>query len=175
MPNFAENAPVILEEILKLLNIIIIYSRSKKYNEIYQICFSSKHKISTNIVYRYDVCVIIHQCAYTKKRYIMSTWSILFSIHNRRLHTTLSQQNFIQQAYSNRKSIVLYKFIQWEKALLNLSLCGLVHPVDISVDDYCTNSSLKARHTTAFWWPLYSFFTSPVSTDHSRAILSEDA
>lgn len=69
-----------------------------------------------------SVCIHTHT-----KKYIVCTWSILFSIHNRRLHTTLSQQNFIQQAYSNRKSIVLYKFIQWEKALLNLSLCGLVH------------------------------------------------
>lgn len=35
--------------------------------------------------------------------------------------------------------------------------------------------SLKARHTTAFWWPLYSLLISPVSTHHRRARLSEDA
>lgn len=35
--------------------------------------------------------------------------------------------------------------------------------------------SLKARHTTAFWWPLYSLLISPVSTHHRRARLSDDA
>lgn len=35
--------------------------------------------------------------------------------------------------------------------------------------------SLKARHTTAFWWPLYSLLISPVSTHHRRARLSEEA
>lgn len=35
--------------------------------------------------------------------------------------------------------------------------------------------SLKARHTTAFWWPLYSLLISPVSTHHSRARLSDEA
>lgn len=35
--------------------------------------------------------------------------------------------------------------------------------------------SLKARQTTAFWWPLYSLLISPVSTHHSLARLSEEA
>lgn len=35
--------------------------------------------------------------------------------------------------------------------------------------------SLNARHTTAFWCPLYSLLISPVSTHHNRARLSEDA
>jgi len=36
-------------------------------------------------------------------------------------------------------------------------------------------SSRNARHITAFWWPLYSRLTSPVSTLHSRATPSDEA
>ena len=35
-------------------------------------------------------------------------------------------------------------------------------------------SSLNAKATTAFWCPVYSLFTSPVCTVHSRATLSDD-
>lgn len=34
---------------------------------------------------------------------------------------------------------------------------------------------MKARQTTAFWWPPYSLLISPVSTHQSRARLSEEA
>lgn len=40
---------------------------------------------------------------------------------------------------------------------------------------YPNTLSLKARQTTAFWWPLYSLLISPVSTHHSLARLSEEA
>lgn len=40
---------------------------------------------------------------------------------------------------------------------------------------YLGMSSLNARETRAFWWPLYSRFTSPLSTFHRRATLSDDA
>lgn len=40
---------------------------------------------------------------------------------------------------------------------------------------YPSTLSLKAKHTTAFWWPLYSRLISPVSTHHRRARLSEEA
>lgn len=40
---------------------------------------------------------------------------------------------------------------------------------------YPSTLSLKARQTTAFWWPLYSLLISPVSTHHSLARLSEEA
>ena len=42
-------------------------------------------------------------------------------------------------------------------------------------DHYPNTLSLKARQTTAFWWPLYSLLISPVSTHQSLARLSEEA
>lgn len=40
---------------------------------------------------------------------------------------------------------------------------------------YPSTLSLKARQTTAFWWPLYSLLISPVSTHQSLARLSDEA
>ncbi len=51
-------------------------------------------------------------------------------------------------------------------------LCG----TDVGLVVYHSGtSSLNAKHTTAFWWPLYSLFTSPVSTVHNLDVLSDDA
>lgn len=50
-----------------------------------------------------------------------------------------------------------------------------VHSLFSSALPQPSTLSLKARHTTAFWWPLYSLLISPVSTHHRRARLSDEA
>ncbi len=54
--------------------------------------------------------------------------------------------------------------------------CQVLRPAEWASSAYYPSTlSLKAKHTTAFWWPLYSRLISPVSTHHRRARLSEEA
>lgn len=65
---------------------------------------------------------------------------------------------------------VKYLLLHHPKSPLLFFLCLHIFPLPQP-----STLSLKARHTTAFWWPLYSLLISPVSTHHRRARLSEEA
>lgn len=65
---------------------------------------------------------------------------------------------------------VKYLLLHHPKSPLLFFLCLHMFPLPQP-----STLSLKARHTTAFWWPLYSLLISPVSTHHRRARLSEEA
>lgn len=74
---------------------------------------------------------------------------------------------------SNRLLInrhIKYPLLHSPKGPLFCAFCLLFPPLRQP-----STLSLKARHTTAFWWPLYSLLISPVSTHQSRARLSDEA
>lgn len=103
---------------------------------------------------------------------LCETLALCFSEHEKRSSAhTLQHNSGDSQSCSN----TIFPFLTPAEAFYRVCGSSVHLPSPVSSLPQPSTLSLKARHTTAFWWPLYSLLISPVSTHHRRARLSEDA
>lgn len=79
--------------------------------------------------------------------------------------------SLLRMMYHGTSPSSSHHLFDW-RALTQLPL--LLWPSSFARSQEGYRTSLKAIAEMAFWWPLYSLFTSPLSTDQSLATLSEE-